>query len=108
MDNEVRTLPVLEYLQRQIDGRLRPDDRTYVSYPTAISGLLKIRIVGVDLKATFPRPVWKSTLRATARAVHCGRTISHYVCDITRDDGKPVATISSAVMTLRGEHAQGR
>jgi uncharacterized protein (TIGR00369 family) len=161
MDNDVPALPVLEYLRRQIDGRLQPGDRTYVSYPTAISGLLKIRIVdidraaatleidadaslhgnqqgtvhggllceladaaigtahsttlepaesftSIDLKATFLRPVWKSTLRATARAVHSGRTISHYVCDITRDDGKPVATISSAVMTLRGDHAQGR
>jgi uncharacterized protein (TIGR00369 family) len=62
----------------------------------------------IDLKATFLRPVWKSTLRARAVASHRGRTISHYQCDIERDDGKIVASIASVVMTLRGEHAHGR
>lgn len=62
----------------------------------------------IDLKATFLRPVWQSRLRAHARATHRGRTISHYQCDIAREDGKLVATITSAVMTLRGGEAQGR
>ena len=62
----------------------------------------------IDLKATFLRPVWQSRLRAYARATHRGRTISHYRCDIQRDDGKVVASVESVVMTLRGEHAQGR
>lgn len=62
----------------------------------------------IDFKATFLRPVWQSRLRAQARAAHSGRTISHYRCDIERDDGKVVASVESAVMTLRGEHAQGR
>jgi uncharacterized protein (TIGR00369 family) len=62
----------------------------------------------IDLKATFLRPVWRSKLRARAVASHRGRTISHYQCDIQRDDGKLVASITSVVMTLRGEHAQGR
>jgi len=62
----------------------------------------------IDLKATFLRPVWKERLRAHARVAHGGRTVSHYVCDILREDGKPVATIASVVMTLRGDGAKGR
>lgn len=154
-------LPVLEYLQRQLDGTLADGDVTHMSYPTAISKLLKFRIVAIaeamaaieleadstvhgnqqgtvhggllceladaaigtahstlmqegesftsiDLKATFLRPVWQSRLRAHAWAAHRGRTISHYRCDIQREDGKLVASIDSAVMTLRGDHAKGR
>lgn len=62
----------------------------------------------IDLKATFLRPVWREQLTATAHATHRGRTVSHYLCEITRLDGKPVATVTSAVMTLRGEKAEGR
>lgn len=62
----------------------------------------------IDLKTTFLRPVWQSKLRAYARAVHRGSTISHYVCDIAREDGKLVASAASTVMTLRGHHARGR
>ncbi|MCO5340324.1 MULTISPECIES: PaaI family thioesterase [Delftia] len=154
-------LPVLDYLQRQIEGRLAADEATHMRYPTAISQMLGFRIVAVgeamavvefdadaqrhgnqqgtvhggmlceladaaigtahstlmepgqsftsiDLKAAFLRPVWRSRLCARAWAEHRGRTISHYRCEIERDDGKAVASIASAVMTLRGEHAQGR
>ena len=62
----------------------------------------------IDLKATFLRPVWQSRLLARAWAEHRGSTICHYRCEIQRDDGKTVASIASAVMTLRGQHAQGR
>jgi uncharacterized protein (TIGR00369 family) len=62
----------------------------------------------IDLKATFLRPVWQAKLRAHAWASHRGRTISHYQCDIQREDGKIVASIASVVMTLKGEHASGR
>lgn len=154
-------LPVLDYLQRQIEGRLAADEATHMRYPTAISQMLGFRIVAVgeamavvefdadaqrhgnqqgtvhggmlceladaaigtahstlmepgqsftsiDLKAAFLRPVWRSRLCARAWVEHRGRTISHYRCEIERDDGKTVASIASAVMTLRGEHAQGR
>jgi hypothetical protein len=43
-----------------------------------------------------------------AHATHAGRTISHYACDITREDGKIVASVTSTVMTLTGEKAAGR
>jgi uncharacterized protein (TIGR00369 family) len=161
MNHATNTLPVLEYLHRQLDGSLESEDTTHMRYPTAISRLLGFRIVeigqamavieldadaerhgnqqgtvhggllceladaaigtahstlmdagesftSIDLKATFLRPVWQSRLRAHARVVHGGRTISHYLCDITREDGKVIASVSSAVMTLRGDRAQGR
>lgn len=62
----------------------------------------------IDLKVNFIRPVWKSVLRAIARPVQSGNTISHYNCEVFRDDGKLAATAISAVMTLRGEKATGR
>ena len=154
-------LPVLDYLQRQLDGRLTAGDVTHMRYPTAISRLLGFRIVeiglasaviefdadaakhgnqqgtvhggmlceladaaigtahstlmapgesfaSIDLKATFLRPVWQARLCAHAWAAHRGRTLSHYQCDIQREDGKLVASVASAVMTLRGETAEGR
>jgi acyl-coenzyme A thioesterase PaaI-like protein len=36
------------------------------------------------LQINFFRPVWNERLKAVARPVHRGRTISRYVCDITR------------------------
>lgn len=62
----------------------------------------------IDLRISFLRPVWTATLRAIAKPVHLGKTVSHYRCDILREDGKCVATAESAVMTLRGEMAAGR
>lgn len=62
----------------------------------------------VDLRINFFRPVWKEKLRAVAKVVQLGKTISYYSCDILRTDGKLVATVTSSVMTLREEKAQGR
>ena len=62
----------------------------------------------IELKINFFRPVWKATLRATARPIQHGRTLTHYTCDIVRDDGKVAATVSSTLMTLRGDQAAGR
>lgn len=162
MTNSVpRQVSVLDYLERQLNGNLTADIVTHMRYPTAISELLKFRIVeigqamavveidadaaihgnqqgtvhggllceladaaigtahsavadigesftGIDLRATFLRPVWKSRLRARAWAEHRGKTLNHYRCDIQREDGKVVANVASTVMTLRGEPAQGR
>lgn len=62
----------------------------------------------IDLRISFFRPVWKSVLTATARPVQRGRTVTHYQCEIVRDDGKLVALAAGTVMTLRGEAASGR
>jgi uncharacterized protein (TIGR00369 family) len=62
----------------------------------------------IDLRAAFLRPVWSDVLVATAAPAHTGRTITHYTCEVVRGDGKPVAMLTSTVMTLRGEQAAGR
>lgn len=62
----------------------------------------------IDLKVSFFRPVWRSVLTATAKQIQHGKTITHYHCEITRDDGKTVALAMSTVMTLRGKTANGR
>jgi uncharacterized protein (TIGR00369 family) len=62
----------------------------------------------IDLQINFFRPVWNEKLRAVAKPIHRGRTISRYVCDVTRADGKLVAQITSTIMTLRDEAAEGR
>jgi len=62
----------------------------------------------LDLQINFFRPVWKDRLRAVAKPVNVGKTISRYVCDILRADGKLVAQVTSTIMTLKGEKASGR
>jgi uncharacterized protein (TIGR00369 family) len=62
----------------------------------------------VDLQINFFRPVWKDKLIAEARPINLGRSISRYVCDIKRADGKLVAQVTSTVMTLKGASADGR
>ncbi|QMV65478.1 PaaI family thioesterase [Pseudomonas berkeleyensis] len=156
-----QTLPVLEYLQRQLSGTLAENEVTHMRYPTAISQLLGFRLVAIgeamtvieldadaqrhgnqqgtvhggllceladaaigtahstlmqegesftsiELKTTFLRPVWQARLQAHAWAEHRGRTVSHYRCEIRREDGKVIAIVTSAMMTLRGASAEGR
>ena len=62
----------------------------------------------IELKINFYRPVWESRLRATAKPLQSGKTITHYFCEIVNEDGKLVATATSTVMTLVGDHAKGR
>lgn len=62
----------------------------------------------IDLKISFFRPVWRSVLTATAKQIQHGKTITHYQCEIAREDGKAVALATSTVMTLRGNAAKGR
>ena len=62
----------------------------------------------IDLGIKFFRPVWDGQLMATAKPVQSGHTLSHYVCEVTRADGKLVAQVTSTVMTLRGDQSKGR
>ena len=62
----------------------------------------------LDLQINFFRPVWNDRLRAIAKPVHLGKTVSRYVCEILNSDGKLVAQVSSTVMRLRGGEASGR
>lgn len=56
----------------------------------------------IELTVRFLRPVWEATLTAAAWAVHAGRSVSHYRCEIRDDRHRLVATAESSVMTLRG------
>lgn len=38
---------MLDYLRRQVEGRLEPGDATHLRYPTAISRLLGIELVEI-------------------------------------------------------------
>jgi uncharacterized protein (TIGR00369 family) len=49
----------------------------------------------IDLQINFFRPVWNERLKAVARPVYRGWTVSCYVCDVTRADGKLVAQVTS-------------
>src|SRR5213593_683805 len=62
----------------------------------------------LDLQINFFRPVWNDRIRAVARPVHAGKSVSRYVCDILASNGKLIAQVASTVMTLRGEKASGR
>ncbi|WP_366943346.1 PaaI family thioesterase [uncultured Williamsia sp.] len=62
----------------------------------------------IDLHMTFLRPMFAGTLFARAYPTHIGSTVQHYACEITREDGKIIATATSTVLTLRGEKAVGR
>ncbi len=62
----------------------------------------------IDLRISFFRPVWTSVLKAVAKPVQRGKTITHYQCEILREDGKQVALAAGTFMTLRGSAAIGR
>jgi uncharacterized protein (TIGR00369 family) len=42
----------------------------------------------LDLQINFFHPVWSDRLRAIAKAVHLGRTVSRYICDILNSERK--------------------
>ncbi len=47
MAETVTQLPVLEFLERRLQGTSQPEDRPHMRYPTAISDLLDFEIVAV-------------------------------------------------------------
>ena len=77
---------------------------------TAHSTLMKEdeTFTSLEFKINFFRPVWKEKLRAQAKPIQKGRTITVYQCEIFKEDGKKAAVAMSTVMTLRGTEAKGR
>lgn len=77
---------------------------------TAHSTLMKKdeSFTSVDLKINFYRPTWNTILKAHAKPIKSGKTLTHYECTIYNDENKKVAYITSTVMTLKGEKAKGR
>jgi acyl-CoA thioesterase len=62
----------------------------------------------VESRITYMRPALEGLLRATARVVKPGRTLSFYKCDITDDADKLMARVSATMMTLNEEQSRGR
>ena len=62
----------------------------------------------VELKCNYLRPVWKTTLTATAWIVYRGKTTGLTECEVKDADGRLVAKLSSTLMVLRGEASKGR
>ena len=55
----------------------------------------------VDLKVNFLRPLTAGKVRAVARVVKHGRSLTFVDCDVTGSDGKLLVKVSSICMTLR-------
>ena len=62
----------------------------------------------LELKISFLKPVWNSTLTAEGRVLKQGRTTGLVECRIVDEKGSLVAHATSTCMTLRGASAQGR
>jgi uncharacterized protein (TIGR00369 family) len=62
----------------------------------------------MSLSITFFRPVWRSALRAEARVINRGKNVGYVECDVTDQDGRKVAKVSSTCFVLRGDPAKGR
>ena len=62
----------------------------------------------VESRISYMRPALSGLLRATARTVKQGRTLSFYECDVTDDKGRLVARVSATMMTLDEDRSRGR
>ena len=62
----------------------------------------------IELKINFYRPVWRSKLQASARPLNVGKTIAHYICEVSNEEGKIVAVATSTIMNLYNDKAFGR
>jgi len=62
----------------------------------------------MELSINFFRPVWQTLLRAEARVVNRGKNVGYVECDVSDQDGKPVAKARSTCFVLRGDHARAR
>lgn len=62
----------------------------------------------IELKINFLRPVFDEKLTATAKVAHRGKTVGLVECNISNEDGKVVARVSSTCLVLRGDAARGR
>lgn len=62
----------------------------------------------LEMKVNFLRPVWRSTLSATGKVVHRGRTTGLVECHVTDERGKLIAHATSTCLVLSGVQAKGR
>jgi uncharacterized protein (TIGR00369 family) len=62
----------------------------------------------LELGVNYLRPVRSGRLTASGSVVHGGRTVGLVECDVTDEDDRLVARLSSTCLTLRGDAARGR
>jgi len=62
----------------------------------------------VELKCNYLRPVWKTTLTASAWVVQRGKTMGLAECEVRDADKKLIAKLSSTVTVLKSDQARGR
>jgi len=62
----------------------------------------------IESKISFLRPVMGGELRAYARCIKQGRTLSLFECDVCDSKGKLAARASATMMTLQDERCEGR
>jgi uncharacterized protein (TIGR00369 family) len=60
------------------------------------------------LSINFFRPVWQARLRAEARIVNRGKNVGYLECDVTDQDLRLIAKLTSTCVVLRGEQAKSR
>ncbi|MDQ2765672.1 MAG: PaaI family thioesterase [Gemmatimonadota bacterium] len=81
---------------------------------TAMGFAFATTLVGVEsfatleMKVSFLRPVWSSTLTATAHVVHRGKTTGLVECRVTDERGRLIAHATSTCLMLSGSQADGR
>ncbi|WP_308796664.1 PaaI family thioesterase [Agromyces silvae] len=107
-DGAATPLSVLDYLQRQVSGRLRPEDSTWLRYPTPVSGLLGIRVIDAgERSATLSMDVTPAVHGNQQGTVH-GGTIAELADaaigtahSTVIGEGESFATIELTVRFLR-------
>jgi uncharacterized protein (TIGR00369 family) len=62
----------------------------------------------VEIKINFLRPIFHTRLRADARTVKHGSTLSLFECDVCDSNGSHVARAMATMMRLTGAAAEGR
>jgi uncharacterized protein (TIGR00369 family) len=62
----------------------------------------------MTLNINFFRPVWQTRLRAQARVLNRGKNVGYIECEVTDQEGKPIAKANSTCFVLRGDHAKKR
>jgi uncharacterized protein (TIGR00369 family) len=62
----------------------------------------------LEMKISFLRPVWRSTLTASATVVQRGRTTGLVECRVTDERDRLIAHATSTCLVLRGAQAEGR
>lgn len=61
----------------------------------------------IEMKINFVRPVWQTKLRAEARTLHHGRTLSLVECAVFDEEGRLVARALATLMRLTEELIMG-